>query len=44
MLGTFVLHSKTALDIIEKNKNDIDVSDLYYRYTLDSICEIGIFF
>jgi len=37
MLGTFVDHSHAVLALVEASKDDVDVSDLFYRYTLDSI-------
>jgi len=37
MLHVFVDHSEKVLDIISRSPHNVDASDLFYRFTLDSI-------
>jgi hypothetical protein len=41
MITTFVDHAKKVISLIEKEESNCDISDLFYRYTLDSIGCIG---
>jgi len=42
MVTVFVDHGKSLMDLIKTGEKDCDVSDLFYRFTLDSIGLIGI--
>ena len=41
MVTTFIDHAELVLKLIDQTPHDIDASDLFYRYTLDSVGCIG---